>query len=134
MLPALPKTRKTKEADFGIRFRKWLENNPRISGAFELKQCGTSFAFNDLKDHQVTALLLVKSNKGLLWKIADDSRGVKPFDMFYLRDAPAYVVIKFARSFSLIDIDTFLLEKKRSKRRSLTESRARDISNLTIDI
>lgn len=134
MLPSLPKTLKKKEANFGIRFRKWLEENPRISSAFELKQCGTSFAFNDLKDHQIAALLLVKSDKGLLWKIADDSRGVKPFDMFYLRDAPAYVVIKYVHSFSLIDIDTFLLEKKRSKRRSLTEVRAKLISNLTVEL
>lgn len=121
-----------KEANFTLRFRHWLKANPMPSAAFELKQCSGSLPFSALADHQVDALLAVKSDTGLLYKAPDDSRSVKPFDLFYLRNTYAYVVIKYPRSFHIISIDTFLLEKKRSKRKSLTESRARDISVISV--
>jgi hypothetical protein len=130
-LPTLPTKRSHKESTFGQIFRKWLEANPRLSGAYELKQCGSSLPFAAVKDHQIAALLKVK-HEGLLWKIADDSRGVKPFDFFYLRNAPACVVIKFSKCWTIIDIETFLFEKSRSKRRSLLESRAKEIATIVI--
>lgn len=123
------------EAKFTLLFRHWLKANPRMSAAYELKQCGSSLPFDALQEHQADALMAVKSPLGLLYKAPDDSRGVKPFDLFYLRQAPAYIVILFGKKeFSIIDIETFLLEKKRSVRKSLTLERAREISTLTVPI
>lgn len=123
-----------REANFTLVFRHWLKANPMISGAFELKQTqSNALAFDQVKEHQLEALMAVRHAKtGFLYKAPDDSRGVKPFDMFYLKSASAYVVIKYPGEFSMIDIDTFLLEKQRSKRKSLTCARAREISIISI--
>lgn len=135
MLPPLNKLRKKKEADFGLFFRNWLRNNPQCSGAFELKQCDEYLPFSDVRDHQISALLSAKYS-GLLWKIADDSRGVKPFDYFYLRDSSAYIVVKYnnANFFCLIDVNVFILEKAKSRRRSLTALRASEIAFINVKI
>ena len=121
-----------REAIFGNLFRHWLMANPRFSSAFELKQTtGTSLPFSAVPDHQLDALRAANNN-GLLYKAPDDSAGVKPFDYFYLRNAPAYVVIRYRGFFVLIAIETFLHEKKMSKRKSLTGSRAKEISTVTV--
>lgn len=125
-----------REANFTMQFRHWLMANPRLSAAYELKQTtGGSIPFSALQEHQAEALMAVKRGKtGFLYKAPDDSRGTKPFDMFYLRGGFAYVVVKFPGEFSIIDIDTWLLEQARSKRKSLTKERARDISTNTVKV
>lgn len=130
-MPPLPKKRKKREADFGLRFRKYIETHHFRSGAFELKQCTSSLPFSAVKDHQIAALKKVKYGK-LFWKIADDSRGVKPFDYFFLNHASAYVVIKYIGFFCMIDIDAFVMEKGASKRKSLTGKRAKEIASVVI--
>lgn len=131
---------KKREANFGLLFRHWLKsllypyNYP--SSAFELKQTtGESFPFKDVAEHQCDALLAVQSKTGFLYKAPDDSRGVKPFDYFYLNFANAFVVINYSKyqTFYLIQIDTFLREKKNSARKSLTKSRASQIAYEIID-
>lgn len=122
-----------REQAFTTRFRSYLRANPMPSSAFELKQTTTdSIPFSVLQEHQADALRACKSSDGLLYKAPDDSRGVKPFDMFYLRSSFAWVVIKYPKAFHIIDIDTFLLESSRSKRRSLTSARAREISTISV--
>lgn len=126
---------KKREADFGILFRSWLKANPMFSGAFELKQTtGNSIPFSSVAEHQIDALLAARSDKGILYKAPDDSRGIKPFDYFYLRNTPSFVVIKYPKHFDIIGVDTFLLEKERSKRKSLTADRAKAISVITVDL
>ena len=118
------------EAGFGLRFRHWLRANPTFSTAFELKQTtGPSIAFSALEEHQATYLQAIKSDKGVLIRVQGT---VGEPDYIYLRNTPASVVIKFPREFSVIDIDTFLMEKKRCGRKSLTMLRARDISIVTV--
>jgi len=118
-----------REANFQTYFRHWLKENPMLSGAFELKQTITSsIPFASVKEHQVNALLASKSKTGILYKVGDDSIGAKPFDFFYLSKAFAWVVIKYPTAFFIIDIETFVLESKRSVRRSLTYTRAKDIA------
>lgn len=122
-----------REANFTLRFRHWLKANPSISAAYELKQTTTdSIPFSAVKEHQIEALQAVKSPHGLLYKAPDDSRGVKPFDLFYLRNTAACVVVKYPREFSIIDVDMWVTEQKRSKRKSLTCARAREISINTV--
>lgn len=123
-----------REANFQSTFRHWLMANPMVSGAFELKQTTTSsLPFDDVQTHQLRALLAVKyAQAGLLYKAPDDSIGTKPFDFLYLRKELAWIVIKYPSGFVIIDVDTFMLEKGRSKRKSLTWERAQDISFITV--
>ncbi len=129
-LPELPKQHKKKEADFGVRLRKWLRENPTFSCAYEVKYTPTnSLPFNALEDHQRTYLKAIKSPKGELIRV----QGVngEP-DYIWLRNFPACVVIKYPHSFHLIDVDTFVMEDTRSKRRSLTSERAEAISIISV--
>ncbi len=124
-----------REASFTTRFRSYLRAYPMPSSAFELKQTTTdSIPFSALQEHQADALLATKSQTGLLYKAPDDSRSSKPYDLFYLRNAYAWVVIKYPHAFYIIDIDTFLLESKNSKRRSLTSARAKEIATLSVKL
>lgn len=125
-----------READFQTTFRHWIRANPyRRNAAFELKQTTTdSIPFSAVSDHQLIALRVAKGGSGLLYKIPDDSRGFKPFDMVYFRNADALVVIKYPNFFCMIDIDRFIKESEISKRRSLTADRAKCISIIVVDL
>ncbi len=123
---------KKREADFGIRFRHWLKANPRHSCFFELKQTtGLSLRFASLEEQQRDFLEAIKGDKGVLIRIQGTNG--EP-DYVYARKMPACVVVKFPNAFHIIDIDTWLLEEKRSKRKSLTSSRAREISNVSVKL
>ena len=125
---------KKREAQFGTLFRSWLRRNPMPTSAFELKQTTADYLpFSDVKDHQIDALLSAKNGQ-LLWKLPDDSRGIKCFDYFYFNQAAAWVVIKYPGSFEVIDIEVFLLEKERSTRKSLTHKRAQEISTMSVPL
>ena len=125
---------KKREAEFTIYFRHWLKANPMHTAAFELKQTtADSLPFNSVSDHQINALLAVSSS-GLLYKIPDDSRGIKPFDMVYFRNELSYIVVKFPKHFEIISINTWILERGRSKRKSLTSERAKEISVISVKI
>lgn len=118
-----------KEKKFQTKFRHWLQANWHGSAAFELKVAKTALPFNAVKPHQRVALQTAKTGK-LIWKIADDSLGAKPMDIFVLDRTPAFVVVVFCNAknnFYLIDIDVFLKLEKTSKRKSLTEKIATDI-------
>lgn len=124
-----------REANFTILFRHWLKANPMRSSAFELKQTRTdSLAFNKIQEHQLIALQAAKGEHGLLHKISDESSGFKPCDLVYLRASGAYVVIKYPRSFSIIDVDGFIIERDISFRKSLTEERAKQIASLVVEL
>lgn len=124
-----------REAEFGRLFRHWLRSQKwRGSAAFELKQTVEhSIPFSDVQPHQIDALRAAKGD-GLLHKISDESRGVLPFDMFFLQNAQAYVVIRYPDFFCLIDVDRFVQEDEGSERRSLIELRARAIATVVVDL
>lgn len=121
------------EKDFQKEFNKWVKYKYEGSGAFELKICkGKSLPFNAVKDHQIDNLRIAKhSDKGLVYKIPDDSIGVKPFDSFKLVCVPSFVVIMFykrgQKEFIMIDVDKYVEEVNNSERKSLTEDRAKEI-------
>lgn len=120
-----------KEKDYQSLFNKWLKNVHKRTGAFELKLAkGNSLPFSAVVPHQIEALQAA-SNGVLVYKIPDTGYQ-NPFDCFSLAGVPAYVVIKYDKSFELIAIDTFVLERDRSTRKSLTAARAKEISTLSI--
>jgi len=123
-----------REAKFGLLFRHWLKaSNFSFSAAFELKQTTTdSLPFSDVKDHQLDALLAVRSRHGLLYKAPDDSLSTKPFDYFYLKNTASFIVIKYPKCFVVISVLAFIEEKKTSKRKSLTSKRAKEIGIIIV--
>ncbi len=125
-LPPLPKQYKTKEADFGVELRDWIMKNPRYACSIETKQTTKpSISFNSVEQKQLNFGMAIKSNKGVLIRV----QGIngEP-DYVYLRNNPAYITIKYPKGFVLIDVETFIQEKERSKRKSLTWDRAKDIA------
>lgn len=132
MLPDLPKQIIKGEAKFGIELRRWIEKNKIQSCPLEIKRTMvTSIPFSCVSAEQVAFLLSAKSDKGILIRVT--GTGGEP-DYAYYRKAPARVVIRYPHSFHIIDIEAFLAEKKRSKRHSLTESKARELSTWSVDL
>ena len=134
MMP-LPRVNKHQETKFSIRFIKWIEQHgPAFPCSIELKDTRgkSSLPFREIKDKQISYGMRIKGEKGVLIRVEALFEGMP--DYIWCINMPAYVVIKYPHSFSLIDVETLLLEKKRSKRRSLTEARSREISNLTIEL
>ncbi len=130
-LPDLPKQLDRREAQFGIELRRWIEKNKIQSCPLEIKRTmTTSLPYSALPPEQIAFLVAAKSDRGVLIRVTGISG--EP-DYAYYRKAPARVVIRYPKSFHIIDIETFLMEKKRSKRLSLTESRARELSTWSVD-
>jgi hypothetical protein len=118
------------ESKCALQFRHWLRANPSYSCAYEIKQSsGSSIPFSALADHQAEYLTAVTSDKGVLIRVRGEAG--EP-DYIYLRKFPACVVAFIGREFHIISIGTWLLERSRSKRKSLTISRAKEISTVTV--
>lgn len=128
-----------KEKDIQQIFKK----KNKKCGVFELKLCkGTSMAFDHVADHQIEALMSVAGQEGLYYKIADAPFGhsggfrfhkPKPFDCFFLKEVPAYVVIcwyvpKKKKEFHYIQVHKFLDKKERVERKSITKEMSLEIS------
>lgn len=102
------------------------------TAAIELKLCKkNSVPFNAVQPHQVRALQLAK--KKLVYKIGDTGGAQKPFDCFILMKAKAYVAICWYRPrkmkyVTMIDIDVFATEEKKSDRKSITMERAKELA------
>ena len=133
MLPPLPKTTKKEEADFGAK----LVEHCNKHGFFEYP-CWTeikktdeknTFYFRQLEPLQVIKLRKIKY-EGFMIRITQASSGGTAGipDYTWVYKQPAYVGIKYDKSWCFIDIDTFVLEKERSKKKSMTEERARELS------
>jgi len=84
--------------------------------------------FSAVKEHQLNALEAAGSEDGFLYKIADMGYDQKPFDMFFLRNAYDFIVVKYKTFFVLILRQDFVDESKRSKARSLSAEKAKEIA------
>ena len=129
-LPTLPRQIKQKEASFGVLFRAWIIKHPRYSCTLELKQTKTdSIPFSAVEPAQVAWALQISGPKGALVRVQGLTG--EP-DYIWCCNMPAYVVIRYPRSFHLISIGTWLMERDGSKRKSLTEVRAFEISTVSV--
>ena len=118
------------EAEFTSKLIKSLSE----TGLYEVKITKTdSIAFTRVAEHQNRALMITKHGT-LRFKIPDVGYQ-NPADFFILHHEPAYVVCIFwkrgCKEFYLIDIDIWQNEVKISKRKSLTEARAKEIGSLS---
>lgn len=121
------------ESASAILFRHWLRANPQFTGAYEIKDTrGKSLLpFSDVPEHQINYGLAIKSSKGVLIRVQGTNG--EP-DYIYLRSAPSWIVIKYPKKIEVIDVETFDMERKRSKVKSLTSHRASEISTITIPL
>ncbi len=130
-LPDLPKQNDQAEADFGVEFRRWWEKK-RMFGLFELKHThgAKSLSYKELTAEQMAFNTLAKSSKGVLGRIASGTVGIPDYGGFI--GMPTWIVIRYPKAFHIISVETFLLEKVRSNRKSLTEERAKAISTISV--
>ena len=129
-LPNLPRAPKAREADFGVRFRKWWEKNP-LRGEIELKDTRGKDAlpFSAVSEDQRSVARLAIGRGVLVRRTVGTPGGA---DYSGLVGGPYWVVIKYPRAFEVIGMETFFLEEGRSKRKSLTSKRAREISVVSV--
>lgn len=126
-LPDLPKLNKKQEANFGLKLRAWLKDNPRYTCSIEIKDTRGSRVFNlsEITQEQINYSLAIQGDKGVLVR----TTGVIGLpDYIYLRSEPAYFCIKFPRGFCVINVNNILYEKTKLKKKSIDYSRAKDIS------
>ncbi len=120
---------KKREAQFGLKFRQWLKENPMKSALFELKQTTTGrLAYSAVKQHQIDWLRAAKSKYGALYKPMDFQGVQLPCDYLYVRKGGGWVVIRYPKVFCIIDVDEFIKARDSSKEKSLTEGLAVVIS------
>lgn len=124
---------KRREAEFATKVARWamynwnVETNPAY---FEYKVSRTSsLPFSEVSDKQYINLKLKK----FYHKFSDFDRMGTPLDAIFFC-GKGYVVIQYYKprnkEFFIIPIDIFIKEREESKRRSLTESRAREIGQV----
>ena len=121
-----------KEKDFAIIFRHWIKANPQISGSYEIKDTrGKNYInYSEIPEHQINYAQAINSKTGVLIRV--QGMGGEP-DYIYLRNAPAYFVIKYPKSFEIIAVENLLFERDRNKKiKSLTYLRAKAISTISI--
>lgn len=129
-LPSLPIQHKTKEADFGLVFRRWAEEMAFSSSCFfELKDTrgSDSLPFSAVKVEQIAYMTTIQF-KGRLTRIEGH---VGEPDYGWMR-GPCYVAIRYPSCFCVIALMDFVSEEKESTRRSLTCARAREIAKWVV--
>jgi len=84
----------------------WFEKNYPHSVALEIKSTnGNTIPRSSLKDHQLKALLSVRSDHGLIFKIPDSSRTRLPFDAFQMKNTQSFVIACFPKHKICLAID-----------------------------
>lgn len=137
---------KLKEKNIQTLFGK--QNN--IPGVYELKLCkGTSIRWDAVKDHQIKALTMAKSESGLYYKIPDSPvsqtaevtrfTARKPFDCFFVSGFPAYVVVcwyvpRKRKTLYYIDICDYIDANVHSERKSYREDEARAMARFVVEL
>ncbi len=92
------------EAEFTTKVRPWLKENVGTV-AYEIKHTRgeTSFRMSEMHEHQCDWLEAASSRGGCAYKIPDDGRAHKPFDLFVLKSVPSFVVIAYPEEFLVIE-------------------------------
>lgn len=127
-MPTLPKQNKQKEADFGIELRRWIESQDSMDiCSLEIKHTRGKpyFSFSELKSKQIAYATKIRSKEGVLIRV--QGMNGEP-DYIYMKQSLALVVIRFPKKFYVIHVHDLVDVMNRSKRKSLTEKEAKEIS------
>ena len=125
------------EQRFTTELQKWMRANKQLlprAYAWEVKVStdDNALPFDAVQEHQIYALEIAKW-QCFVYKFSDLDRMQKPCDGVTISGA-GFLIFHWARkgnkNFYIIDIDVFINEKETSKRKSLTESKAREIAML----
>ena len=112
---------KHQEADSSLILRHYLIANPYHTASMEMKDSrGKDYlAFSEVKQAQIDFGMAIKySEKGVLIRVIATVEGVP--DYIYLYKEPANLTIKWKDELHFVDIETFAMERDRSKRKSLS--------------
>ena len=119
------------EAEFGLELRNYISKlkTPIFTTTTWLELKDThgkdTLSFSAVSDIQIAEGLKTK-NTGSLVRVTVGTTGCA--DYIWRYKDPAYVVIRYPNSWCFIDIDTFVLERDRSKKKSMSEERACELS------
>jgi len=133
MLPNLPKYKKQEEAEFGTLIVQEYSKGRLFSYPHQLELKDSygkdSMLFSEVSDIQIIKCLKIKHEGILIRNTISSSNGTAGIpDYSWTDKQPCYIVIRYSKSWCFIDIETFVMEKERSKRKSLTEDRARELA------
>lgn len=123
-----------REANFSVRFRSWIRAHPpKLTSHFEVKQTTTdSIPFKCVEEQQIEYGEAIQTGaKGVLMR---NLGGNGEPDYTYLYGDPVFIVIKYPDFFCIIPLGVFTIEKRMSKRKSLTAERAKKISPIVVEL
>jgi hypothetical protein len=120
------------ESKASVLFRHWIKANPFYTSAIEMKDTrgASSLPFSEVSEAQLDYAIAIRSDKGVLLRVQAVAEGMP--DYIYMRNEPSYITIKYPKCIVLIAPEMFTLESRTSKRRSLLESRAKEIATKVI--
>jgi penicillin-binding protein-related factor A (putative recombinase) len=131
-----------REQALTTRVISWLKNNQdkgafpnHFAFVFEVKVAKDKdpIPFSNIQPHQIRALEIAKHDT-FVWKFSDLSRLGTPADGVFVRKMAGLFIFYWERKgnkiFYFVDVDVFINEKETSKRKSLTEARAKEIAML----
>jgi len=128
---------KKPEAKFCAIYQQYLmsdkHNLPAHAWEAKHSRGKDNIPFADIEPHQIASLLASNSDKGLCHKISDMSVEQKPYDGFFYRNSPAYMIMAYTGTFYIISIHNLVHEMSDSKRKSLTKDRAEQICIISVD-
>ena len=132
-LPEIPKYKKQEESNFGVLIAQQYTKGKVFPYPHQLELKDTygkdSMLFKEVSDLQIIKCLKIKHEGVLIRNTIVTSNGTAGIPDYSWTDRQAvYIVIRYPKSWCFIDIDTFVLEKERSKKKSMTEERAQAIS------
>lgn len=90
-----------------------------------------SLRFDEVKEEQIDWANAITNGDGVLMRQVG---GNGEPDYTYHYKEPTFIVIKFPKDMEFISIDQWLAERERSKRKSLTLQRARQISTISVKL
>mgnify|MGYP001559197736 CR=1 FL=1 len=106
ILPDLPRKLNKREASVTSSVLKWFKTNYPSSCALEIKATNkNSIPASALLPHQYKALIAVKNDSGITFKIPDTGHMKLPFDAFFLKHIDAFVVACFTKNRICLAID-----------------------------
>ena len=92
-----------------------------------------SIAYNSLEEHQPLFLRSAQDDV-FVWKIDDVGYRQKPFDFIGVSGAYSFIAVRFPKFIAIISLDIWEFEQRKKERKSITSTRARDISFDVIEI
>jgi len=119
-----------REAKFQVKFNHWLKHFLKEIFVFKLPDCGFQNPFD--------VFSVDSDGKFSAWELKQTTTDSLPFSAVVPHQVQAlsilngFVVIKYPKSAEIISIMTWINESETSKRRSLTHSRAKELSTYSI--